>query len=277
MSTQRVEGIHRWAKWGPLTERKTFYDVFDTLMVIVGDVILKWERLDTRVTTGFFSSRHETAQQIFPMPYEAMGDRLTTWGSDEAAHQMVVPLGYDMKRLPDCAYEALVRPASDNCPDSTRGMEDLLEFDLPPTMVTPPRLMHSSLKGPDKKPMWLTMFNSWGRSRPLLDLPPTPCIVTWSALVHFLPCLGCPVSIFCGHCATTHLPLSTLGLCIPNISWRTLPCMRSWSLCPGTWLGSFTTTMSMLVLVPWRQLVWKASFRRGRVRRHYWCAKRRSK
>ena len=41
------------------------------------------------------------------MPYEAMKYRLTTWGRDEAAHQMVISFGYDMKRLPDHAYEAL--------------------------------------------------------------------------------------------------------------------------------------------------------------------------
>ena len=37
-----------------------------------------------------------------------------------------------MKTLPDHAYEALAPPASDNCPDPTRGVEDLLEFNLPP-------------------------------------------------------------------------------------------------------------------------------------------------
>ena len=65
VSTQRVEGIHRWAKEGRLTKRKKLNDVFDALMVIVGELILKWERLDTRVTTGSFRSRHETAQQFF--------------------------------------------------------------------------------------------------------------------------------------------------------------------------------------------------------------------
>ena len=101
------------------------------------DIILKWGHLDTCVTRGSFRSRHETAQPIFLMPYEAMKDRLTTWGRDEAAHQMVLSFGYDMKRLPDNAYEALSRPASDNCSDSTRRVEDLLELDLPPTMATP--------------------------------------------------------------------------------------------------------------------------------------------
>ena len=137
VSTQRVEGIHRWTKEGRLTKRKKLNDVFDALMVIVGELILKWERLDTRVTTGSFRSRHETAQQIFPMPYEAMKDRLTTWGRDEAAHQMLLSFGYDMKRLPDHAYEALAPPTLDNCPDPTKGVEDLLEYDLPPRMVTP--------------------------------------------------------------------------------------------------------------------------------------------
>ena len=84
------------------------------------------------VTTGSFRSRHETAQQIFPMPYEAMKDRLTTWGRDEAAHQMLLSFGYDMKRLPDHAYEALAPPALDNCPEPTNGVEDLLEYDPPP-------------------------------------------------------------------------------------------------------------------------------------------------
>ena len=71
------------------------------------------------------------------MSYEAMKDPLTTWGRDEAAHQMVLTFGYDIKRLPDYAYEALAPPASDNCPNRTRGVDDLLEFDLPHTMVTP--------------------------------------------------------------------------------------------------------------------------------------------
>ena len=42
-----------------------------------------------------------------------------------------------MKRLPYNAYEALSRPASDNCSDSTRRVQDILELDLPPTMATP--------------------------------------------------------------------------------------------------------------------------------------------
>ena len=83
-------GGHRWAKEGHLTKRKKLNDIFDALMVIVGELILKWERLDTCATTGSFRSRHETAKQIFAMPYEAMKDRLTTWGRDEAAHQMVL-------------------------------------------------------------------------------------------------------------------------------------------------------------------------------------------
>ena len=103
-----------------------------------GDLILKWERLDTRVTTGFFCSRHETANTIFPMPYEAMKDRLTTWGRDEAAHHMVLSFGYDTKRFQFDAYQALARAVADNSPHSTRGVEDLLELDLPFTMVTPP-------------------------------------------------------------------------------------------------------------------------------------------
>ena len=74
---------------------------------------------------------------MFAMPYDAMKDRLTTWGRDEAAHQMHLSFGYDMKRLPDHAYEALAAPAFDNCPDPKRGVEDLLEYDLPPTMVAP--------------------------------------------------------------------------------------------------------------------------------------------
>ena len=82
-------------------------------MVIVRDLILKWGHLGTCVTRGSFRSRHETAQQIFLMPYEAMKDRLITWGRDEAAQQMVLSFGYDMKRLPDNAYEALSRPAVD--------------------------------------------------------------------------------------------------------------------------------------------------------------------
>ena len=58
VSTQRVEGIHRWAKEGRLTKRKKLNDIFDALMVIAGKLILKWERLDTRATRGSFRSRH---------------------------------------------------------------------------------------------------------------------------------------------------------------------------------------------------------------------------
>ena len=117
---------------GRLTKRKKLNDVFDALMVIVGGLILKWGLLDTRLTTGSFRSWHETAQQIFRMLYEAMKDRLTTWGRDEAVHEMLLSFGYDMKRLPDHAYEALAPPALDNSPDPTKGVEDLLEYDFPP-------------------------------------------------------------------------------------------------------------------------------------------------
>ena len=68
-------------------------------MVIFGNLILKWQCLDTRVTTGSFRFPHEAAFENFPMPYDAMKDRLTTWGKDEAAHHMVLSFGYDMKRL----------------------------------------------------------------------------------------------------------------------------------------------------------------------------------
>ena len=88
------------------------------------------------MTTGLFRSRRETAEQIFPMPYEAIKDQLTTWKRNETAHQMVPSFGYDMKRLQFDAYESRARPVSDNSLDSTRGAEDLLEFNLPPTMVT---------------------------------------------------------------------------------------------------------------------------------------------
>ena len=50
---------------------------------------------------------------------------------------MLLSFGYDMKRLPDHAYEALAAPAFDNCPDPTRGVEELFEYDLSPTMVAP--------------------------------------------------------------------------------------------------------------------------------------------
>ena len=55
VSTQRVEVIQRWTKKGRLTQRNKLNDAFDVLMVIAGDLILKWDRLDTRVTTGPFS------------------------------------------------------------------------------------------------------------------------------------------------------------------------------------------------------------------------------
>ena len=44
VSTQRVEGIHRWTKEGRLNKRKKLNDIFDALMVIVGELLLKWER-----------------------------------------------------------------------------------------------------------------------------------------------------------------------------------------------------------------------------------------
>ena len=78
VATKRVEGIHRWTKEGRLTKRKTLNEAFDALMVIVGNFILNSERLDTAVTTGSFSSCHETAQTIVPMPYKAMKNQLTT-------------------------------------------------------------------------------------------------------------------------------------------------------------------------------------------------------
>ena len=39
VSTQWVEGIHRWAKEGRLTKRKKLNDVFDAVMVSVGQLI----------------------------------------------------------------------------------------------------------------------------------------------------------------------------------------------------------------------------------------------
>ena len=87
-----MKRIHRWTKESRLNRRKTFNDVFDALMAIVEDLIWKWERLDTRVTTGSFRVCHETAREIFPVPYHAMKDRPTIWGRDEAPHKMVVYL-----------------------------------------------------------------------------------------------------------------------------------------------------------------------------------------
>ena len=53
-STQRTEGIHRWTKEGRLNKRKKPNDLFDALMVIVDDLILRWECLNTHITTGSF-------------------------------------------------------------------------------------------------------------------------------------------------------------------------------------------------------------------------------
>ena len=58
-------GIHRWAKEGRLTKRKKLNDVFDALMVIVGELILKWERLDTCATTGSFRSLMRRLSKFF--------------------------------------------------------------------------------------------------------------------------------------------------------------------------------------------------------------------
>ena len=118
VSTKRLEGIHRWTKEGRLTKREKLNDVCDALMVIVGDLISQWERLDTLVTTGSFRSRHEMAQTTFSMLYEAMRNRLTTWGRDEAAHQMVLFFGYDMKRLQFDTHESPACPVAHNSPDS---------------------------------------------------------------------------------------------------------------------------------------------------------------
>ena len=52
--------------------------------------ILKREHLDTRLTTGSFDHCHETALEVFLVPYDAMKDRLTTWRSDAAADQAVL-------------------------------------------------------------------------------------------------------------------------------------------------------------------------------------------
>ena len=134
VSTQRAEGIHRWTKEGCLKKRKKLNDIFDALMVIVGGLIVKWERL----TTGSFCARHNMDQSIFSMPYEAMKDRLTTWERDEDAHQMLLVFQYDMKHLDLEKYERLPRPVADDTTDSTMAVEDLLELDLPPTMATAP-------------------------------------------------------------------------------------------------------------------------------------------
>ena len=41
VSTQRVEGIHRWTKECHLINRKKLNDFFDALIVIVGESIFK--------------------------------------------------------------------------------------------------------------------------------------------------------------------------------------------------------------------------------------------
>ena len=229
VSTQRVEGIHRWAKEGRLTKRKKLNVIFDALMVIVGDLILKWERLNTRVTTGSFCSRHEMAQQIFPMPYEAMKDRLTTWGRDEGAHQMVLSFGYDMKRLQFDAYEAPARPVSDNCPDSTSGAEDLLEFDIAPRMVTPagsPIIFEVSRQGTNVA----HYVQLSGPVQTFVGLPNLSTYTLYRDLVctcAFSTMLGMPCRHFWRVLRDDAFAAFHWSLCIPNISWRTLPCMRS--------------------------------------------------
>ena len=73
----------------------TLNDVFDALMVIVGELILKWERLDTRATTGSFRPRHETAQQIL-LPSarhlkEGRGTTILELLRQKKLHEQVVP------------------------------------------------------------------------------------------------------------------------------------------------------------------------------------------
>ena len=63
---QRVEEIHTWTKEGRLNKSKTPNDIFDALIVIVGELILKWKWLESGVTTSCFCARHYTTQNIFP-------------------------------------------------------------------------------------------------------------------------------------------------------------------------------------------------------------------
>ena len=80
------------------------------------------------------------------MQYDATQDQLTPWGRDKAAPEMVLSFRYDMTKLEQDTCEALARPVAENSPDSTIGVQDLLELDLAYTMVTPHLLMRSSLR-----------------------------------------------------------------------------------------------------------------------------------
>ena len=90
------------------------------------------------MTRGSFRARHETARDIFRMLYDEMKGRLTTWGRDEAAHQMVPSIRIQHEEARDGQYEALARPVAHNSPVSTRGVGDHLEWEFPFIMVAPP-------------------------------------------------------------------------------------------------------------------------------------------
>ena len=134
-----------------------------------------------------------------------------------------------MKRLQFHAYEAPARPVADNSPDSTRGVEDLLEFDFPPTMVIPAAnaiIFEISRQGTNvahNVQLLGSVRTSVGPTTYTLH----PNLVCTSA---FPTMLGMP----CRHFWRV-VREDAYGLCIRNTSRRTLPYMRIWSLCPGTW------------------------------------------
>ena len=72
-----------------MNRKKKLYQLFDALMVIVSELIVRGggSRGEAQ-TTGSYRQRHELEKNLFPRPYEAKKERLTTWGLDEQVKQM---------------------------------------------------------------------------------------------------------------------------------------------------------------------------------------------
>ena len=99
VSTQRVEGIHRWIKEGRLNRKKKLWQLFEALMVIVSELIIGGLREEAR-TTGSYRQRHELIEKIYPQRYAALKERLTTWGLDEQVKQMALAQEYRVEQRP---------------------------------------------------------------------------------------------------------------------------------------------------------------------------------
>ena len=127
VSTQRVEGIHRWTKEGRLNRKKKLWQLFEALVVIVSELMIRGLREGAR-TTGSYRQRHELMEKK---------ERLTTWGLDEQVKQMALAQEY---RVEQCPIEDLFNPLpiEDVCPDSKPAVDPLLEMDLPGVAHVPP-------------------------------------------------------------------------------------------------------------------------------------------